>query len=218
MDGYKILIVDDDYIIRELLKVFLRKLKYETEEAADVDEALDILKKEPDNFFLIFSDYSMPKKTGIDLMKSVKKLYPVIEVVMITGVGSEEVAIQALRLGALDYIKKPIDVEVLIPIVNKAKELAQIRRKNIEYFNQVLKVEDKDGEAIGSFKVFMKRMEEELVDKNAYTRKAYFFLKKLDQHNLQPELKEELSLLLDKKEKKTTEKKVKKKKKNLSNK
>ncbi|MEQ8186794.1 MAG: response regulator, partial [Candidatus Eremiobacterota bacterium] len=107
-DTMKILLVDDDPVTCKLLGVIVRSGDYVSSVAENVEQALEILALKPDDYFLIITDYYMPGKTGIDLLKTAKKLYPLIEVIIITGEGSEDVAVQALRLGAMDYIQKPI--------------------------------------------------------------------------------------------------------------
>ncbi len=204
MEEPKILVVDDDIIIRDLLKMLLEKAKYKVDITENVDQAIDILEKEADNYFLVMSDYDMPGKTGIELLEYIKGHNPVIEVVIITGAGSEDVAIRALRLGALNYIKKPVEVEELLPIVQKARELNKVRKKNVEYFNEILKLKDEKEIEVESFKIFIEGMEEELAEKYSYLRKAYFFLKKLDPNILKPELRNELNILLDENGKKKT--------------
>jgi len=121
-DSMKILIVDDDPLTCKLVHTIIRSNDYVCSVAENVEQALEFLTSKPEDYFLIITDYYMPGKTGIDLLKTVKKLYPVIEVIIITGEGSEDVAVQALRLGAMDYIQKPISKDELLVLVNKAKE------------------------------------------------------------------------------------------------
>lgn len=209
MDRNKILIVDDDPVTCKMLKALLEKDNYATVTVEGVGDALGLLKENSEEYFLILSDYSMPEKTGIDLLRTVKKLYPMIELILITGAGSEGIAIQAMRLGVMDYIKKPINTEELLSIVKKAHDLNQLRLHNVEYFDKILKLKNGDEIEVESFKIFIKGMEEELLEGYSYIRKAYFFLKKLDSSLIKPELKKEFEALISESPK--TSSKLKKK-------
>lgn len=126
----KILVVDDEKNLRFTFNRFLSKEGYEVEEAKDYDEAIDCLKNS--TFDLIFTDILLGGKTGIDVLRYVKESGLLIPVVMITGGPNIETASEALRLGAYDYIPKPIFQDTLLRVARIAlKQSGLIREKNL---------------------------------------------------------------------------------------
>jgi len=130
-----ILIVDDEESIRVSLKSLFEKENYKAETANSSSMALEKLDKS--NFDLILTDIMMDEQTGIDLLKTVKNNYSSTAVLLMTGYASMETAIEAVRLGALDYLIKPISKETLLfnisrcLEINKAKN--QINRSSEKY-------------------------------------------------------------------------------------
>jgi len=110
----KILVVDDEESIRYTFNIFLSEEGYQVGTAGSYDEALTLIQK--DEYDLIFVDIVMEGKSGIELLKSARQLQPATPVVMITGLPSIETAAESLRLGALDYIIKPIRQETLLRV------------------------------------------------------------------------------------------------------
>lgn len=130
----RILVVDDEDIIRESLSFVLKKEGYIVEEAGNGKAALDKLLQE--SFDLVITDLEMPVMKGIRLLEEVKKLNMQTAVIIITAYGSLDTAISALRSGASDYILKPIEFdEILI----KIKRLFETKALFLE--NQVLRKE-----------------------------------------------------------------------------
>ncbi|MBX7156967.1 MAG: sigma-54 dependent transcriptional regulator [Verrucomicrobiae bacterium] len=105
-----ILAVDDEFGTRESIKAIFFKL-YEVSVAANAREAMDILSKQ--RIDLVILDQIMPDTDGITLMRDIKAIYPEMPVILVTAVGSEKTLAQALRLGAVGYIRKPFDVDEL---------------------------------------------------------------------------------------------------------
>ena len=100
-----ILVVDDDKSMREFLELILKRERYNVTCAKDGADALLLLKE---NFFdLIITDLMMPAINGLELLKKAKELHPGIKTIMITAFGTIETAIEAIKLGAYDYITKP---------------------------------------------------------------------------------------------------------------
>ncbi len=114
----KILVVDDEESIRFTFNIFLSDDGYEVGTAASYDEAIALIQKT--DYDLIFADIVMDRKTGIDLLKAARQLRPTTPVVMITGVPSIETATESLRIGALDYIIKPIRQDTLLRVATVA--------------------------------------------------------------------------------------------------
>ena len=116
--SHRILVVDDEESIRFTFETFLTEANYEVDTAADYEEALVLLGN--GSFDLLFVDIIMNGKTGIDLLRTVRETNPNAQVIIITGAPSVETASEALRLGALDYILKPVRQDDLL----KAARLA----------------------------------------------------------------------------------------------
>ena len=130
----KILVVDDEESIREFLDIMLRKEGYDVTCAEDGQKAIETLKKK--SFEMIISDLQMPNVTGIELLKHVKDTSPDIIFMMITAFGTTESAVEAMKMGAYDYITKPFKIdEVRLNIANA------LRSQNLEVENRTLKRE-----------------------------------------------------------------------------
>lgn len=128
----KILVVDDDASIRNMLSIVLKKDNYEVTCADSSESALKFLKDQ--SFDLIISDIKMPGISGIDLLKKIKVIRAEIPVIMITAFASANDAVEAMKLGAEDYITKPFNLDELKLIIEKS-----IYKKNIETENVRLK-------------------------------------------------------------------------------
>ncbi|MEQ1724137.1 MAG: response regulator, partial [Pseudobdellovibrio sp.] len=130
----RILVVDDEESIREFLEIMLKKENYEVTTAEDGLRAKEILSKK--SFDMVISDMQMPNVTGIELLKYVKESYPDIVFMMITAFGTTETAVDAMKMGAYDYVTKPFKIdEVRLNIANA------LRSKNLETEVRVLKKE-----------------------------------------------------------------------------
>ncbi|MCF6158952.1 MAG: sigma-54-dependent Fis family transcriptional regulator [wastewater metagenome] len=114
----KILVIDDEENIRFTFESFLFDEGFEVATAKNYDEALDALNRA--DFDLIFADIILEGKTGIDILKKVRMLRLTTPVVMITGAPNIETSLDALRLGAFDYVLKPVRQETLLHVTDKA--------------------------------------------------------------------------------------------------
>jgi DNA-binding NtrC family response regulator len=130
----RILVVDDEQIIRESISYILKKEGYAVAEAANGKLAYDKLLAEP--FDLVITDLEMPEMKGIELLDRAVHINPQLLVVIITAYGSLETAIAALRKGASDYILKPVEFDELLLKVRRLLE-----HKNIMLENQYLRKE-----------------------------------------------------------------------------
>jgi two-component system response regulator HydG len=124
----RIMVVDDELIVRESLKGWLEKFGYGIDTAEDAREALEKLEKE--GYDLLFVDIKMPGIDGIELLKRVKEDQPDVIVVMITAHGSIESAIEAMKAGASDYLMKPFDPEDLELLVEKLVQTKRLIEQN----------------------------------------------------------------------------------------
>ncbi|MGH1469012.1 MAG: sigma-54-dependent transcriptional regulator [Bdellovibrionales bacterium] len=125
----KILIVDDEASIREFLEIMLKKeKKYEITLAEDGEQAINILKKK--SFDLVISDLQMPNKTGMDVLEYINQMCPQTMFMLITAFGSTEIAVEAMKLGAYDYITKPFKLDEVRINISHALESVQLEKEN----------------------------------------------------------------------------------------
>ena len=117
MDKQKILVVDDEPMIRELLSDFLSEEGYSISEATNGKEALEMIQKEP--FNLVLSDIRMPEMSGFDLVKLVKKHSQRIGFILMTGFSTIYSEGDVRKIGADDYLPKPLDLSDLLEKVER---------------------------------------------------------------------------------------------------
>ncbi len=127
-----ILIVDDEKGIRDGLKLFLKREGHLMFTAEDGKEALEILEK--NDIDLVISDLRMPHINGDELLAFIKKDYPGVKVIILTGHGTVENAVEAMRNGAYDFLIKPLNLEKLGLIVKRA-----LSQRQLEIDNRLLK-------------------------------------------------------------------------------
>ncbi|WKN30641.1 sigma-54 dependent transcriptional regulator [Porifericola rhodea] len=114
----KILIVDDDQDIRLLLDKFLSKKGYETKTASDSATAIDILKSHKCD--LVLCDFKLPDLNGLELIQKIKVINPEAALLVITGYSDVKVAVQAIKLGAYDYVTKPLYPDEILMTIEQA--------------------------------------------------------------------------------------------------
>lgn len=124
----KVLVVDDEESIREFFEIMLKREGYEVSTAANGAEGLERLKKE--RFDLVISDLQMPEMSGMDLLQAAKELDPELVIIMITAFGSTETAVEAMKLGAYDYLQKPFKIDEVKIIIRQALEKRTLRMEN----------------------------------------------------------------------------------------
>ena len=141
----RILIIEDELSIRRvLIKILIEEsVTYKVDEAED--GVLGYEKIKNNDYDLVLCDIKMPKMDGVELLEAVKKIKPEIPMVMISGHGDMETAIQTMRLGAFDYISKPPDLNRLLNTVRNALD-----KKQLVVENKILKKKvSKNYEIIG---------------------------------------------------------------------
>jgi DNA-binding NtrC family response regulator len=132
----RILVVDDDESLRRVMQVQLQQSGYEVTTAASGDEAFKRLAAAPVD--LVLTDLKMPGMSGLELLKRIRAEYPEAVVILITAFGTIETAVEAMRSGAYDYITKPVNLDELKLVLNRALEhlglLEEIRmlRSNLD--------------------------------------------------------------------------------------
>jgi DNA-binding NtrC family response regulator len=124
---YRILVIDDDPDFAASLKLILEGENYTTSLAYSEKEALEAIGKNAVDLALI--DIRLGQDNGIDLLPKLKKIQPDILCVMITGFGTMETAIQAFKYGAYDYLRKPVNAEELIVLINSGFEQIRLVRE-----------------------------------------------------------------------------------------
>ena len=128
MPNYTILVVDDEDAQRDALAGFLKKKGYKTLKANSGKHAIEVINK--DAVDMVLTDLRMPEMDGAQLLKSTKELNPDIEVIVMTAFGSIEGATDAMKLGAADFITKPVDLEQLELTIAKTLERKQLVSEN----------------------------------------------------------------------------------------
>lgn len=128
-DKPRVLIVDDEVNIRRVLQAMLKRAGYETIVGEDGREALQKV-EEDGPFDAVITDLKMPRLDGMELLRILTEKHPDIPVIMITAHGSVGSAVEAVKLGAFDYVEKPFEQEALRQIVAKATRSAWIDRKH----------------------------------------------------------------------------------------
>ncbi len=118
MPAGKVLVVEDDESLRRVTQLHLEKLGFATSVAPDAEQALQILQDSP--YDVLLTDLHLPGFSGIDLLKQVKSEYPEIIVIIITAFGTVAGAVEAMRLGAYDYVTKPLQYYRLNELVRRA--------------------------------------------------------------------------------------------------
>ena len=131
----KILIVDDEILVRNFLAETLRRKGFDVATAENGTKAVQQLKET--TFDLVITDMKMPDLTGIDVLKKTKELSPGTVVVIITAFGSIENAVEAMRLGAFNYLIKPFSPDSIEAVIEKAKEHSALVEEN-HYLRQQL--------------------------------------------------------------------------------
>ncbi len=156
----KILIIEDEAAIRRVLSKILSE-ESDTYIVEDAEDGLAGLEKIKNNDYdLVLCDIKMPKMDGVEVLEAVKKIKPEIPMVMISGHGDMETAIQTMRLGAFDYISKPPDLNRLLNTVRNALD-----RKKLVVENKILKKKVSknyemigESEAINQIKVMIEKV------------------------------------------------------------
>ena len=124
----RVLIVDDEAAIVSLLSTVLRGKGWDITEARSGTEGIDLLDRS--RFDVILTDLVMPGDSGIDLLRASKEVRPDVEVILMTGCATAETAIEAMRNGAFHYIMKPLKIEEVVNLVEKAYSRQLLQREN----------------------------------------------------------------------------------------
>jgi len=126
MSAASVLLVDDERDFVSAMTKRLTKRDLEVSNAFDGLEALEALSLD-DRIEVVILDVKMPGMSGVETLREIKRLYPLVEVIMLTGYATVETAIEGMKLGAYDYLMKPCDMDELL---GKVGEAAEKRRKH----------------------------------------------------------------------------------------
>ncbi len=129
--AHDILIVDDEADIRTLLAGILEDEGYQTRNAYDADSALEAIQGRIPNLLILDIWLMGSRLDGLELLKLVKRDYPALQVVMISGHGNIETAVNSIKLGAYDFIEKPFRTDRLLLMVDRAIEAGRLRMENL---------------------------------------------------------------------------------------
>jgi two-component system response regulator PilR (NtrC family) len=146
MPDARILVVDDEKSMREFLAIMLKKEGYDVILADGGETALDVLRREQVD--LVVTDVRMPKTDGLAVLKAAKDLSPNTVVIVITAFASTETAVEAMKLGAYDYITKPFKLDEIKLIVANALERKRLRDEN-QYLKRQLETQRRSENIIG---------------------------------------------------------------------
>jgi DNA-binding NtrC family response regulator len=130
MDGFKVLLVDDESEFLDTLVKRIKKRNVNAHGVASGEEALAFLNQQ--SVDVVVLDVRMPGMDGIQALREIKQHYPLIEVIMLTGHASLEVAIEGMELGAFDYMMKPIEIDELLYKLQDAYKKKSIHTEKIK--------------------------------------------------------------------------------------
>ncbi len=125
----EILFVDDDRTILELVREYLSEIGYRVEVVDNGMQALERIKAQP--YAIVFTDIKMPDIDGLDLLSAIKEYRPETEVIIVTGHGSMESAIKAMKFGSYDYLQKPFKLNVLKIIIDRILDAKKLKQEKI---------------------------------------------------------------------------------------
>ncbi len=130
MKSFSILVVDDEKIQRESLAGFLKKRGFQVFKAAQFEQAVETIQS--NSIDLVLTDVKMPGRSGYELLEEIKKINPEITVIIMTAYGNIQEAVSALKNGAYDYLTKPLDLDEVDLLINRALEFKQLTRENAQ--------------------------------------------------------------------------------------
>ncbi|MBI2962597.1 MAG: sigma-54-dependent Fis family transcriptional regulator [Deltaproteobacteria bacterium] len=124
----RLLVVDDDARMRRVLEILARRIGLDCTAAAGAEEALGSFRAERSD--LVVTDLKMPGKSGIDFLRELREIDGEVPVIVLTAHGTVATAVEAMKLGAIDYLQKPFDVDALEAVIRRALDLSRFRLEN----------------------------------------------------------------------------------------
>ncbi len=132
----RVLIVEDDRTMAEALVQLLERQGYATRAVESAEKALELLEKDPD-YHVVLTDLVLPGMDGMKLLTRIKETYPDIEVVIMTGYGTIRSAVEAMKLGASDYITKPFDKDELLKVLGRIFKMKRLEQEVEELRSEI---------------------------------------------------------------------------------
>lgn len=142
----EILLVDDEEDIREVLAITLQDLGYRVTLAENGQKAMELFKNH--GFPIVLTDIKMPVMDGIQLLKKIKAIAPETEIIMITGHGDMDLAIESFRNQAVEFITKPVDVKSLEVAIDRAKQKIVLKKQLFDYTHNLERMVQQKSEAL----------------------------------------------------------------------
>lgn len=134
-ENFRILIVDDNTELREILEEYLHDEAGQIDGASNGREALAKHSQAP--YDLIITDLNMPEISGMEMIKSIKQENDITEFIIVTGYASLDSAVEAVKMGAFDYIVKPFRMEELKVVVKNARDKIVLKKLNVSLFKKL---------------------------------------------------------------------------------
>lgn len=148
-----VLVVDDETVLAAVMGDYLGRHGYAVYVKSSGEEALKVIDREPPDIVVL--DYRLPRMDGVEVLRRIKETHPEIEVIMLTAHGSVESAVEAMKLGAFDYINKPVDLEELRLVI--AKALQSMRQSHeLDYLRSRADRKNPSHEIVGSSEPIVK--------------------------------------------------------------
>lgn len=144
---FDVLVVDDEADIRELIGEYLRNRGLAVTLAADGHGALAVLARDPARYRLVVTDLQLPGADGLEVLKAARAGNPSCSVVIVTGYASLDSAIQAVRLGAYDYLTKPFSLGQLDVLLKRLQDRLALEEENRRLLRQIGQRDSADGRA-----------------------------------------------------------------------
>jgi two-component system response regulator AtoC len=141
MSGKHVLIIDDEKNMRHMLQVMLNKEGYIAESAADGKEGLSIMAVKDFNYILC--DLKMPMMDGMSFLKEAKENFPEKTFIMMSAYGTVDTALEAIKIGAYDYISKPFKTDEVLLTLKKAEERERLKKENLRLQDRIRRIEQK---------------------------------------------------------------------------
>lgn len=132
-----VLIIDDDETVRDVLRSFLSGKGFEISLAEDGQTGLELIKN--NKYDIILTDLMMPTLTGIDLLKEVSAANITTPILVITAFGTVQTAVEAMKLGAFEYVTKPFNLDEIMLVIEKALNVSKLQKENVMLKMQLMK-------------------------------------------------------------------------------
>lgn len=147
MKNFKVLFIDDDQQILSIVEQFIQRWGYHVNIVSNGEQAIEAIRN--DYYNVVFSDLMMPEISGLEILRQVKKLSPDSEVVIVSGYGTIESAIEAMKLGSYDFLQKPINFDRFKILIDRIIEKQELKEEN-QLIRSRLKERYKYDELVGT--------------------------------------------------------------------